>query len=248
MKRYALPAPVAPAHPAQAIGPLHTPLPPTLPPSPPVSRPASPAPPAKRRHDLPDPDRPKRPRTAAPAPRTEPAEDGEVPDDPPVASSSRIPVAPGINIPNAVPIRRPRRGRLDTKHYDALHDRYHHQGRLLKYSGDSRFWSTFAVGKKEYKPLPNPPPPTSMYHKYGGLIARLELVDALVCFTYAIWNRDYARKTCYRSSWSTIEAFLAWCKQKWLSEEVIDAERSFIGLMQVVSLPPPHPLTSPTAT
>ncbi|KAG6918706.1 hypothetical protein DXG01_012191 [Tephrocybe rancida] len=238
----------------EIIGPLHTPLPPTLPPSPPVSRSNSPAPPStKRKYDAPsESEHPKRLRMTPalserpPQPqavhlrvpphisRNEPCEDGEVREDPPVASSSRIPVAPGIAIPNAVPIRRPRRGRMDIKHHDAIHDKYHNAGRLLKYSGDSRFWSTFAVGKKEYKPLANPPPPNSMYHKYGGLIARLELVDALVCFTYAIWNRDYARKTCYRNSWSTIEAFLAWCKQKWLSEEVIDAERSFIGLITMI--------------
>ncbi|KAG5353747.1 hypothetical protein C0989_002530 [Termitomyces sp. Mn162] len=224
----------------EIIGHLHTPLPPILPPSPPVSRPSSPAPPTKRKYDAPsEQERSKRlrglpDRRVLPMPRNEPCEDGEVREDPPVASSSRIPVAPGIDIPNAVPIRRPRRGRMDNRHYDLLHDKYHQQGRVLKYSGDSRFWSTFAVGKKEYKPLANPPPPNSMYHKYGGLIARLELVDALVCFTYAIWIRDYAKRTCYRTSWSTIEAFLAWCKQKWLSEEVIDAERSFIGLIYMI--------------
>ncbi|KAG6845912.1 hypothetical protein H0H87_000718 [Tephrocybe sp. NHM501043] len=235
----------------QIIGELHTPLPPTLPPSPPVSRSNSPAPTIKRKYDAPsEHERSKRPRTTSilsdrPAPpsdthirvhpaRNEPCEDGEVREDPPVASSSRIPVAPGIAIPNAVPIRRPRRGKMDAQHHEALHDKYHQAGRLLKYSGDSRFWSTFAVGKKEYKPLANPPPPNSMYHKFGGLIARLELVDALVCFTYAMWNRDYAKKTCYRNSWSTIEAFLTWCKQKWLTEEVIDAERSFIGLIYMI--------------
>ncbi|KAG6842162.1 hypothetical protein C0991_001655 [Blastosporella zonata] len=229
----------------EIIGPLHTPLPPTLPPSPPVSRSNSPAPTIKRKYDAPsEHERFKRPRTTSdqtndtplrpPPTRIEPCEDGEVREEPPVASSSRIPVAPGIAIPNAVPIRRPRRGKMDAQHHDGLHDKYHQAGRLLKYSGDSRFWSTFAVTKKEYKPLANPPPPNSMYHKYGGLIARLELVDALVCFTYAIWNRDYSRKICYRNSWSTIEAFLAWCKQKWLSEEVIDAERSFIGLIYMI--------------
>ncbi|KAG6813559.1 hypothetical protein H0H92_009951 [Tricholoma furcatifolium] len=234
----------------EIIGPLHPPLPPTLPPSPPVSRSASPAPPIKRKYDAPsENERFKRPRTSSvlsdrpphphpphipPPSRTEPCEDGEVREEPPVASSSRISVAPGIEIPNAVPIRRPRRGKMDGKHHEALHDKYHNAGRLLKYSGDSRFWSTFAVGKKEYKPLANPPPPNSMYHKYGGLIARLELVDALVCFTYAIWNREYYRKTCFRSSWTTSEAFLSWCKQKWLSEDVIDAEKSFIGLIYMI--------------
>ncbi|KAG6819872.1 hypothetical protein H0H93_007806 [Arthromyces matolae] len=234
----------------EIIGILHDPFPPTLPPSPPVSRSNSPAPPLKRRYDAPlDHDRFKRPRTGSmlserppfqprtsiSIPRNEPSEDGEVREDPPVASSSRIPPPPpGIEISNAVPIRRPRRGRQDIKHHDTLHDKYHNAGRLLKYSGDARFWSTYAVSKKEYRPLANPPPPNSMYHKYGGLIARLELVDALVCFTYAIWNKDYARKSCNHISWTTTEAFLTWCKQKWLSEEVVDAERSFIGLIYMI--------------
>ena len=60
----------------------------------------------------------------------------------------------------------------------------------------------------------------------------MELVDALVCFTYSIWNRDYARRSCNKDTWKTIEAFLVWCKQKWTTEEGIsDAERAFLGLM-----------------
>jgi len=131
-----------------------------------------------------------------------------------------------------VPIRRPKRGKTDYRHHDTLHDKYHDAGRKLKYSGDARFWSTYPTTHKEYRPLPEPPPPNSPYHKHGGLIARLELVDALVCFTYAIWNKDYGRKNCYRTTWGTIDAFLFWCKQKWLAEEcILDAEKAFIGLM-----------------
>jgi hypothetical protein len=80
--------------------------------------------------------------------------------------------------------------------------------------------------------LANPPPPNSPYYKHGGLIARLELLDALVCFTYSIWNRDYCRRYCSRETWYTIEAFLVWCKQKWQAEEgTPDAEKAFLGLM-----------------
>lgn len=165
--------------------------------------------------------------------RTEPCEDGEVREEPMVASSSRLPPAPVAAVaPNMVPIRRPKRGKTDYRHHDALHDKYHIAGRKLKYSGDARFWSTYPVTHREYRPLLDPPPPNSPYHKHGGLIARLELVDALVCFTFAIWNKDYGRKNCNRYTWRTIEAFLSWCKAKWQAEEgMIDAEKAFIGLM-----------------
>ncbi|KAF9012442.1 hypothetical protein BDQ17DRAFT_1343898, partial [Cyathus striatus] len=106
---------------------------------------------------------------------------------------------------------------------------------MLKYSGDARFWSTYAPSHREFRPLANPPAPGSPYHKHGGLIARLELVDALVCFAYSIWNRDYCRRQCNRDTWRTIEAFLSWCKQKWHVEDAInDAEKAFLGLIWMI--------------
>ena len=131
-----------------------------------------------------------------------------------------------------VPVRRPRRGRPLHTVFDQLHDQYHRYGRLLKYSGDRRIWSTYPSTHKEYCPLADPPATNSPYHKFGPLIARLELIDALVCFAYSIWNRDYHRRTCSRDTWGTIEAFLAWCKHKWSGEDTIgDREKAFIGLM-----------------
>ncbi|KAF5380395.1 hypothetical protein D9615_004524 [Tricholomella constricta] len=174
--------------------------------------------------------------TSAHLSRNEPCEDGELREEPPVASTSRLPAGTTVAIPpNTVPIRRPKRGRTDVRHHDLLHDKYHHEGRMLKYSGDARFWSTYPVTHREYRPLLDPPPPNSAYYRHGGLIARLELVDALVCFTFALWNKDYGRKACVRSSWLTIDAFLAWCKAKWLAEEgMIDAEKAFIGLIYLI--------------
>lgn len=134
-----------------------------------------------------------------------------------------------------VPIRRPKRGKLSARHFEALHDVYHNQGRALKWSGDARFWSTFPPTHREYKPLADPPPPSSPYHKHGGLIARLELVDALICFTYSIWNKEYHRRVCNKDSWITMEAFLNWCKHKWVAEEGInDTERAFLGLIWMI--------------
>ncbi|KAL0068863.1 hypothetical protein AAF712_004194 [Marasmius tenuissimus] len=174
-------------------------------------------------------------------PRSEPAEDGEVPEDQlvtPSSSSSSLSTSAthtSDSISSAVPIRRPKRGFPSSRWFEGLHDTYHAAGRKLKYSGDARFWSTYPSTHKEYRPLPDPPPPNSSYHKYGGLIARLELLDALVCFTYSLWCRDYVRRGCNPQTWVTIEAFLVWCKSKWRSEEVInDAEKAFCGLIWMI--------------
>jgi hypothetical protein len=103
---------------------------------------------------------------------------------------------------------------------------------MFKYSGDARFWSTYPSTHKEYHPLPDPPPPNSPYHRFGGLIARLELLDALVCFTYSIWSRDISRRACSKETWATIEAFLFWCKSKWTVDDTVgEREKVFVGLM-----------------
>uniref|UniRef100_A0A0W0FHM5 Uncharacterized protein n=1 Tax=Moniliophthora roreri TaxID=221103 RepID=A0A0W0FHM5_MONRR len=182
--------------------------------------------------------------------RSEPTEDGEVAEDPvplPPPSSASLPqpsasaaapiIAPEVSesIASAVPIRRPRKGPSPPRWFEQLHDKYHSAGRKLKYSGDARFWSTYPSTHKEYRALPDPPPHNSPYHKHGGLIARLELLDALVCFTYSLWCRDHSRRSCNPQTWSTIEAFLEWCKAKWTSEEGInDAEKALCGLIWMI--------------
>lgn len=173
-------------------------------------------------------------RQTAPTPipsatRTEPVEDGELHEE----QITPFPVAHVSPVDG--PIRRPKKGKPPLRHFDALHAKYHDYGRMLKYSGDSRFWSTYASSHREYKPLPNPPDPSSTYYKHGGLIARLELLDALVCFTYAIWNRDIGRRTCIVETWQTFQAFLGWCKQKWQTEEgTNDSEKAFLGLIWMI--------------
>ncbi|KAJ7901966.1 hypothetical protein B0H14DRAFT_3123421 [Mycena olivaceomarginata] len=201
----------------QLIGELSTPLPSNLPPSPPPSRSASPAPSAKRKAANPPPESNKRPRTQAAAP----TEEGELPEDPAsiagpssaVVTSSAAVTGPTAPAPPpsiaSLPVRRPRAGKISHRQCEALHNKYHIAGRMLKYSGDARFWSTYPPSHKEHRALANPPPPNSPYYKHGGLIARLELLDALVCFTYSIWNRDYGRRHCSRETWYTIEAFLS---------------------------------------
>jgi hypothetical protein len=229
---------------AQILGKLSAPLSPNLPPSPPASRPSSPAPPAKRKlesYDAYDPV--KRTRVdgypekfirhqAQPPSRSEP-EEGELRDDPtPPVPSSRPPPPPPSSL-HSLPIQRPRKNlqRGDPTFHE-LNERYHNYGRMLKYSGDARHWSTFSPQHKEYRPLSNPPPPNSPYHKHGALIARLELLDALICFTYSIWTTDYSKDACITGSWQTEEAFLNWTKNKWTAENASsERERAFLGLM-----------------
>ncbi|KIK94982.1 hypothetical protein PAXRUDRAFT_141717 [Paxillus rubicundulus Ve08.2h10] len=165
--------------------------------------------------------------------RSEPSEDGEVREE--MASiTSR---APALSVlPSFVPVRRPRRGKiLSSQDFDAIHHKYHLAGRLLKFSGDARFWSTYPASHKEYRPLSHPPPPNSKYHKYGAIIARLELVDALVCFAYSLWVKDYSKKACFRETWVTIEAFLGWCKNKWTTEDTFgEREKALLGLIWMI--------------
>jgi hypothetical protein len=176
---------------------------------------------------------------AQPPMRSEP-EEGELRDDPsPPVSSSRLPPLPASPL-HSLPIQRPRKNlQRGDPIFNELHDRYHNYGRMLKYSGDARHWSTFSPQHKEYRPLPNPPPPNSPYHKHGALIARLELLDALICFTYSIWTTDYSKDACITGSWQTEDAFLNWTKNKWTAENASgEREKAFLGLMWVFPTPP----------
>ncbi|KAF8633322.1 hypothetical protein AX17_004495 [Amanita inopinata Kibby_2008] len=164
--------------------------------------------------------------------RSEPCEDGEVREDP---MPPRVPVEGPDSATHNLPVRQTRRGKGPQQYWDMLHDKYHSAGRMLKYSGDARFWSTYPTSHREYRPLPDPPPAGTLYHKHGGLIARLELVDALLCFTYSLWSKDYSRNSCNNDTWATIEAFLGWCRDKWQAEEgTNDAEKAFLGLIFMI--------------
>ncbi|KAH8108097.1 hypothetical protein BXZ70DRAFT_36400 [Cristinia sonorae] len=241
----------------EILGPLGTPLPPQLP-SPPASRQNSPPSAGpKRKLDAdaeqsqnkkprttlaPDPPRRKPPppepqpdssshsRPPAPNLRSDPSEDGELREEP--TTVVRDPIAV---LENNVPVRRPRRGRAPPSHtyHDQLHDKYHALGRLLKYSGDTRLWSTYPPRDPGYRPLLNPPHPESPYHKFGNIIGRLELIDALICFAYSLWNKDYGRRCCHGPSWGTIESFLSYSKHKWeqVQDSADEREKAFIGLI-----------------
>lgn len=225
----------------QILGPLSAPLPPDLPISPPLSRSPSPSSPNKRKQPpTSDSEKPKRPRMLPPRPlKAEPTEDGELREDQPSpspAESIQPQVATSQVASSAtVPVRRPRRGRGDAIRAIDTKEKYHAYGKVLKYSGDARFWSTYPPNHRHHRPLANPPPVGSPYHKNGNLIARLELVDALVLFAYSIWSNEYFHNDCVSDTWGNISEFLAWCKAKWSSEDTQgEQEKAFLGLVYMI--------------
>ncbi|KIY50133.1 hypothetical protein FISHEDRAFT_9835, partial [Fistulina hepatica ATCC 64428] len=104
----------------------------------------------------------------------------------------------------------------------------------LKYSGDARFSSTYPSFHKEYRALQNPPFPDSLYHKHALMIARLEIIDALACFTYSLWTRDILKNTCDYQTWSTFGSYIYWCRQKWSVDRLQAAEQAFVGVINMI--------------
>ncbi|KAI0633323.1 hypothetical protein C8Q77DRAFT_1073237 [Trametes polyzona] len=238
----------------QILGPVSAPLPPELPPSPPASRDSSPAPGHKRRHEseaeqgrnkkprisvAPSPSRPRpTPRPYAPpaaatsaasSSRHEPTEDGEVKEDSPSGPSG---MPSGLSF---MPIRRPRRGdKIPTTEWDTIFNKCFAKARALRFSALSRVAAAHPSTSKEYKPLRNPPNPSSSYAKHSLLMARLELVDSLLHFVYGLWCKDYSVSTCYRASWRTVNDFLQPTKKKLLAESHDEREKSLIGLLFMI--------------
>jgi hypothetical protein len=132
-----------------------------------------------------------------------------------------------------MPIRRPRRGKPSSAELEGQHTKFIAQGRALKYSGESRYSSSYPPTHREHRPLADPPQQGTPYHRFAGEIARLELVDALLCFIYALWCTDLRRNdTAVRQSWVGSFEFLGWVKNRWSQHDsVSEAEKAFVGLM-----------------
>lgn len=135
-----------------------------------------------------------------------------------------------------MPVRRPRRGKQTREDYEQYYEKYHSRARILKYSGERRFQSTYPPHHKQYSPHPDPPAPGTPYHTHGGLMSRLELMEALLHFVFALWCRDYAVDGCQSKNWNSVTSFLAFCKQKWKQENTGARESAFEGLMSVILL------------
>ncbi|KAI0029656.1 hypothetical protein K488DRAFT_88511 [Vararia minispora EC-137] len=195
-------------------------------------------------------DPPKRPRPSdiQPVPlrrqvypqRSDQVEEGELPDDlpPPTPAASRVPLpSPSTSSPpiENLPIARPRkRLRRDDPTFQQLHDRYFKYGRMLKYSGDCHYLASFSPSHKDYKPLANPPPPSDPYHQRSALLGRLELVDAIICFAYSLWAKDYSQNICNAESWRSLNSFLSSTKVRWQTDNTSELDRAFLGLIWMV--------------
>lgn len=134
-----------------------------------------------------------------------------------------------------MPIKRPRRTESpSSSEMEEMHVKYLGKGRLLKYSGESRYASSHSPSHKEYRPLAVPPQPGSLYHRYAAEVARLELFDAFLYFTYALWITDERRGDCVRTSWMNSFGFWKWARDKWLGQEN-EAEKAFLGLFDMIA-------------
>ncbi|KAF8580014.1 hypothetical protein K439DRAFT_338001 [Ramaria rubella] len=230
-------------------------LPPTLPPSPPASRSTSPIPPpstssAKRK--LPQDassDTSKRSRVslqhsdihhqdmhsraAPPQPRKD--EEALLPLP---STSSALPTlatapTPGGPEPASFPHRR---GKPSAADFTRFHERYSLHGKYLKYSAELRTQAaSFGQDHQVQRKLNSAPPAGSPYAVQAQLFARIEAVDALLNFTYAMWCKDMVENKCHHVLWDTIDEFLKWVRTRWETAETRgDAQCAFIGIIRMV--------------
>ncbi|KAF8510553.1 hypothetical protein BU17DRAFT_97948 [Hysterangium stoloniferum] len=237
-------------------------LPHTLPTSPPTSRISSPAPSPSARRKLPpdanssaEQSASKRPRTslqqtdvhqsvppealpskAAVHPHPHPSPRNEE-DVRPVASMSVAPppaailaTAPTPGGPEPVSFPH-RRGKPNAADFTRFHERYSANGKYLKYSAEIRG----QAGQDHQRKLNSPPAPGSAYAVNASLFSRIEAVDALLNFTYAMWCKDMVENKCHHGLWDTIDQFLKWVRIRWETSETRgESQRAFIGIIRMV--------------
>jgi hypothetical protein len=138
-----------------------------------------------------------------------------------------VPATPSTSAATAfVPVRRlrlqQRPGRVEM---DNRHHRFYNEARALKYSGTSRLSSTYPRNHKHHISLPTPPPEGSPYYTHAVVLARLELVDAMISFCYAMWCRSSPtnpNRPCF--DWCQLNDYM-----QWLKSTVADHEADFVG-------------------
>lgn len=111
------------------------------------------------------------------------------------------------------------------------------RGKILKFSGEKRMASMHPPSHPEHVKLSAPPPPNSPYYRYGEKIARLEIVDGLLDFAYAMWAKDVSvgpSRTGSADRWNSMENYSSWCRQKWTTGNDT-REHAILGLMYVVA-------------
>ncbi|KAH9830837.1 uncharacterized protein C8Q71DRAFT_323986 [Rhodofomes roseus] len=166
------------------------------------------------------------PALSATAPSDSP-EDGEVRDGLPIYRNS-------IAVVSNVPVRRPRRRQVPPGYWEDMYSKYQAEGVRLRYSAKARIDSTYPSTDPRFRALPDPPPAGTAYHKFGHLMARLEYVDALLCFTYALWCIDIGNNACFRQNWPLVLKFVEQAKTQWRCDDGEDWERAFHGLICLV--------------
>lgn len=178
------------------------------------------------------------PASAATTP-SDPSEDGEAREGLPIYRNS-------IAVVSNVPVRRPRRRIVPTHYWEEMYTKYQAEGVRLKYSAKARIDSTYPSTDSRFRALSNPPPAGTAYHKFGHLMARLEYLDALLCFTYALWCIDMANTACFRQNWPLVLKLVEQVKAQWRNDDGEDWERAFHGVMCVPDVVPSAcPLTPP---
>ncbi|KAL1703197.1 hypothetical protein EV121DRAFT_208403 [Schizophyllum commune] len=135
-----------------------------------------------------------------------------------------------------IPLRRPKRPKpTDPKAFESIHKHYFDIARLLKWSSEKRYNSTFPVKNVRYAALPDPPPTDHPYHIHSSTIARLELLDAVLHFVYAFWCRDHFSHMFDERSWDTLYPLLTMCQTRWaeaMTESAMD--KAFLGLLNML--------------
>lgn len=160
-----------------------------------------------------------------------PSEDGELHED--------VPAPRDAVVYSNIPVRRPRRGplaNLPKSYFAGLHSKYYNSARALKFSGDARTLATYRPSTPSYRPLSHPPPPNSSYHKYGSIIARLELLEAVIHFAYANWAKEIEirrqdPKADLRGLWGTLQPFMIHCRKRWEMDATDDREKALLGVV-----------------
>ena len=102
---------------------------------------------------------------------------------------------------------------------------------MFRYSSFARVAAAHPPASREYKALRVPPSPGTPYATNALLMARLELVDSILHFVYALWCKENRDNKCYRASWRTADPALRMAERKLLAECRDDREKAFVGLM-----------------
>ena len=155
----------------------------------------------------------------------------------PIAPSAALATAPtpGGPEPTSFPHRR---GKPSAADFTRFHERYSLHGKSLKYSAELRNQAaSYSQDHQLQRKLHPAPLPGSAYAVHAQLFSRIEAVDALLNFTYAMWSKDMVENKCHHALWDTIDQFLKWVRSRWeCSDTRGEAQQAFIGIMSVPAL------------